>query len=171
MREMTSGRTGSRRSRRRPPDQLDESILAVLQDDARASVAEIAKRVGTPEATCRYRLKRLEERGIIGKYRAVLPPEKLGFILFVFFMIKIKGGNENNMREFADFLRVLDGVFMIDAVHGTEYDFIVKSGYSTPKNMREMHSALRAHPLCEDIHTVHCVENIVEYRVPVKKAR
>lgn len=46
-------------------DQLDLQIIAILQTDGRSSYSYIARQLDVPEATVRYRVKRLLEEKII----------------------------------------------------------------------------------------------------------
>ena len=46
-------------------DAIDRKILAVLQEDASLSVAEIGSRVGLSSTPCWKRIQRLEADGVI----------------------------------------------------------------------------------------------------------
>ncbi len=59
-------------------DELDAKIIAMLQEDGRASNAGIARQVGVSEGTVRRRLKRLVDDNII-QVVAMLIPGKMGF--------------------------------------------------------------------------------------------
>ncbi len=59
-------------------DELDAKIIAMLQEDGRASNAGIARRVGVSEGTVRRRLKRLVDDSFI-QVVAMLNPGKMGF--------------------------------------------------------------------------------------------
>ena len=59
-------------------DELDSKIIAMLQEDGRASNAGIARREGVSEGTVRRRLKRLIEEEYI-RVLALLDPGKMGF--------------------------------------------------------------------------------------------
>ncbi len=59
-------------------DELDRSVIQILQVDGRASNARIARDVGVSEGTVRRRLKRLIQDGII-KVSAFPDPEALGY--------------------------------------------------------------------------------------------
>ena len=68
-------------------DEIDRHILELMQQQARISMTELGRQIGlsTPAAT--ERVKRLEERGVITGYRAVIHPEKMdkhvtAFILY-----------------------------------------------------------------------------------------
>ena len=59
-------------------DELDAKIIAMLQEDARASNAGIARKVGVSEGTVRRRLKRLIQEGFM-RVVATLDPGRMGY--------------------------------------------------------------------------------------------
>lgn len=60
-------------------DHLDLKLLALLQDNARTPVQELANQIGASTASVQRRLKVLREGGVIQKEVAVLDQKKLGF--------------------------------------------------------------------------------------------
>ena len=59
-------------------DSLDEQILAALQANGRLTMKSLAEQVGLSSPAMIERVRRLEERGVISGYRAVVAPESLG---------------------------------------------------------------------------------------------
>ena len=59
-------------------DEVDLQIIRLLQNDGRMASSEIAKTIGIPEATVRYRLKKLIDKEYI-QIVAAANPIKLGF--------------------------------------------------------------------------------------------
>ncbi len=59
-------------------DQIDRHTLKALQKDGRKKNAELARETGLAPSTMLDRVKRLEEKGILKGYRAVVDPQKLG---------------------------------------------------------------------------------------------
>ena len=59
----------------------DLAIIALLQIEGRATFAQIAQQVGLSPAAVHERVKKLEARGVITGYKAVVDPEKLGAAL------------------------------------------------------------------------------------------
>ena len=59
-------------------DSLDEQILAALQANGRLTMKALAERVGLSSPAMIERVRRLEERGVIAGYRAVIAPAALG---------------------------------------------------------------------------------------------
>ena len=60
-------------------DRTDRAILAVLQQDGRRSMAELARDVRMSASAVAERVRRLEEAGVIRGYRAEVDPEALGY--------------------------------------------------------------------------------------------
>ncbi|MEM1575417.1 MAG: Lrp/AsnC family transcriptional regulator [Nitrososphaerota archaeon] len=54
-------------------------LIKILENNARESFINIAKRFGVSETAIRKRIKKLEEMGIIKKYTIQIDPIKLGF--------------------------------------------------------------------------------------------
>ena len=59
-------------------DTIGWAIIAALQEDARLSFNELARRIGVSPPTIAERVRRMEEIGIIAGYRAVIDPTKVG---------------------------------------------------------------------------------------------
>src|SRR5207249_10193902 len=65
----------------------DRIILERLQRDDKVSLGDLAKKTGLASSSVHYRIKRLEEEGIIKGYHAIVDPVKLGYdILAVSFI-------------------------------------------------------------------------------------
>lgn len=58
-------------------DEVDQEIIRELQADGRASLREIARKLGVVEGTIRARLKRLQDEGVL-RIIAFADPAKLG---------------------------------------------------------------------------------------------
>lgn len=67
-------------------DEIDGKILAMLQDDARVSNAEIARRLGMAPSAILERVRKLEARGAVVSYEARLNPRAVnaGLLAFIF---------------------------------------------------------------------------------------
>ena len=69
-------------------DATDRAILALLQDNARISNAEVGRRIGLATSAVHQRVRKLEDRGIILGYAARVDPRSAGFGLAAFVMIR-----------------------------------------------------------------------------------
>ncbi|MDF2096086.1 Lrp/AsnC family transcriptional regulator [Aquibaculum arenosum] len=66
----------------------DLKILALLQEDAELSLAELAERVGLSTTPCWRRVQALQAAGVIRKRVALLDAEKLNAGVTVFVMVR-----------------------------------------------------------------------------------
>lgn len=64
-----------------PNDETDKQLLALLTENARASVAEIGRKLRLSRTTVQSRIERLERRGVIAGYTTRLSDEyEIGLI-------------------------------------------------------------------------------------------
>jgi Lrp/AsnC family leucine-responsive transcriptional regulator len=68
-------------------DDRDRAILSALQRDARATFADVGKQVGLSPSSVHERVRKLEQYGVIGAYRAEVNPEAVG--LFVTALVSV----------------------------------------------------------------------------------
>ena len=59
-------------------DELDSAIVRLLQEDARQTNRDIARKVGIAPSTCLERTRLLRERGVIRGYHAEVDLPSLG---------------------------------------------------------------------------------------------
>ena len=83
-------------------DAIDRKILAVVQQDASLSVAEIGQRVGLSSTPCWKRLQRLEADGVIMRRVALIDPEKIGLGITVFVSIETGDHSQDWLKRFAE---------------------------------------------------------------------
>ncbi len=121
-------------------DATDSAILRALQEDGRASLRTIAKRLGVSVPTVSARLRNLEQLGIVRGYRAVLDPEKLNETALVLVVETKPHAAEEVAARIAQFpwaRRVLTGrpgsiLVEVTAVHAEEVTGIARSVASLP---------------------------------------
>ena len=106
-------------------DATDLQILKTLQKNAKLTTKELADAVNLTPTPVFERQKRLEKKGYIKKYVAVLDPEKLGQGLLVFCKVKLTQIN----HEIADaFTRQIMRIPEVTACYNTSgsYDYLLK---------------------------------------------
>jgi Lrp/AsnC family transcriptional regulator len=82
-------------------DAIDRKILAVLQEDASLSVAEIGSRVGLSSTPCWKRIQRLEADGVIQKRVALVDQDRIGLNISVFVSIETGDHSGDWLDRFA----------------------------------------------------------------------
>ncbi|MBW7967085.1 Lrp/AsnC family transcriptional regulator [Bradyrhizobium sp. BR 10261] len=90
-------------------DPTDIAIIETLQDDGRISVSELGRQVGLSQPATSERLKRLEERGIIRAYRAVVDPAVVGLNMMA--IIRLRTTHEHIkacLKQFAEMPEIIE---------------------------------------------------------------
>ena len=82
-------------------DATDRKILALLQEDASLSVAEIGNRVGLSSTPCWKRIQRLETEGVVQKRVALVDQDKLGLGVTVFVSVETDDHSQEWLDRFA----------------------------------------------------------------------
>ena len=106
-------------------DEIDLQILKTLQKNAKLTTKELADAVHLTPTPVFERQKRLEKKGYIKKYVAVLDPEKLNLGLQVYCKVKLKQIN----HEIADaFSRRIMRIPEVTECYNTSgaYDYLLK---------------------------------------------
>jgi Lrp/AsnC family transcriptional regulator, leucine-responsive regulatory protein len=106
-------------------DDIDCTILDVLQREGRISNADLARRVSLSQPATYARVRRLEQEGYIGGYAARLNREKLGYGMLCYIhlsgQLHQKDQLENLRKALLDMPEVLECAFVTG-----EFDFLIK---------------------------------------------
>lgn len=74
-------------------DEIDARILELLQTQGRIKRNRIAEDVGLSVPSVSERMRKLEERGVIDSYHAVLNPKRLHFDITAFIRVMVDGSD------------------------------------------------------------------------------
>ena len=69
-------------------EEIDRKIVSLLTRNGRMSFTELAKRTGLSVSAAQQRVRRLERRGVIKGYAALINPDDVGLPLTAFVSIK-----------------------------------------------------------------------------------
>lgn len=104
-----------------PLDDVDRRLLAVLMDEGRISVNELAGRANVSRATAYARFDRLQERGVITGFRAEVDPAAVGITITALVLVNVEQRAwENSLAE----LGALPGVEYVALTSGA-FDFVL----------------------------------------------
>ena len=107
-------------------DNYDLKILHALQQDGRLSFTDLGKQVGLTTTPCIDRVRKLERRGYIKRYRAELDAVKLNAGLIVFVQISLSRSSSQSFARFRQAIGKLPHVQECHLVTG-HFDFLVKA--------------------------------------------
>lgn len=117
-------------------DEIDLQILRTLQHNAKLTTKELAEAVHLTPTPVFERQKRLERKGYIKKYIAVLDPELLNRSLVVFVSVKLKQINREIADDFSRRIRHLPEVIECYNTSGN-YDYLLKVRAADMKQYQE----------------------------------
>ncbi len=106
-------------------DAIDHKILAVVQQDASLSVAEVGQRVGLSSTPCWKRLQRLEADGVIMRRVALVNPDKLGLGITVFVSIETNDHSQEWLKRFAEVVGTMPEVMEFYRMAG-DVDYMLR---------------------------------------------
>ena len=106
-------------------DDKDLAILALLQENARITVKDIATRVHLSTTPVHERIKRMEAVGVIRQYATLLDHTKVKKGLMVICYVSLKEHNRKAGVEFINRIQELNEVIECYNISG-EFDFMLK---------------------------------------------
>jgi Lrp/AsnC family leucine-responsive transcriptional regulator len=116
-------------------DDIDGQIVRAVSVDGRATLADISQLVGLGTSAVQARLRRLEQRGVITGYRAVIDAEAVGKPLSAFIEITpLDPGQPDNAPE------LLEHLSEIEACHSIAGDasYILFVRVATPRHLEAL---------------------------------
>ncbi len=106
-------------------DKVDRDIVKFLQLNAKATLTEIADKVGLSKTPCQQRIKKLEKAGVITGYSASVNYRILGENHVAFVQVKLSDTKTQALRAFNEAVKkVVD----IEECHmmAANYDYLLK---------------------------------------------
>lgn len=107
-------------------ESTEQRILAVLQEDAKASYAEIAERAGVSKPTVRKYVDRLEGEGVIVGYSADVDPKKLSGQSIALVGVDVQS------ERFVDASRALADLEAVESLYTSSGDHMLMAEVRAP---------------------------------------
>ena len=104
-------------------DKLDLKLISELENNARQTLSQIAKKIKTSQQVISYRIKSLEERKIITEYYTIINFTNLNYTSYRT-MIRLSNINKEKHKEIIDYLIKCDNVLWLVECGG-RWDLIV----------------------------------------------
>jgi len=121
----------------RPLDRTDRLILKTLQENGRISNVALAKKVNLSATPCLERVRRMERRGFIRGYTALLDPHKVNAGVLVFVEIDLLRNSPDAFRDFRREALKLPELLECHLVSGN-FDYLLKARVKDMKQYREL---------------------------------
>ena len=102
-------------------DEVDRKILMELQRDARRSFKKIGADIGVSEATVFVRARKLQEKGVLKGFRAVIDQKAVGKTLTAIVLVR---AHPKAFPGMLDALKKFDDIYEIYDVTGEYYSIL-----------------------------------------------
>lgn len=122
-------------------EDTDAAIITLLSRDGRMSFTELARRTGLSVSAAQQRVRRLERRGVIRRYTAVVDPDCAGLPLTAF--VSIKPFDPAAADDAPQRLAHLPAIEACHSVAGDE-SYILKVRVASPARLEELLQEIRS---------------------------
>jgi len=106
-------------------DSLDRRILTILQGQGRIPNKQLAEEVGLSPPAVLERVRKLEERGIIERYVALVDHKRIGLGTVALVAVSLNLHQKNSIENFHAFIKGCENVLECYHIAGVE-DYILK---------------------------------------------
>lgn len=121
----TSSLSLAARGRITDVDAIDRKLLALLQDDGRLSLTDLASKVGLSISPCHRRVRELERSGAITSYRAVINPAALGLTFEALVFVTMRQEDRDTLQAFEAGLAAIPHVLSAERLFG-DPDYLLR---------------------------------------------
>ena len=121
-------------------EEIDRRILSLLARDGRMSFTDLARQTGLSVSATHQRVRRLERRGVIKGYAAVIDPADAGLPLTAF--VSIKPFDPAAPDDAPDRLAHLGAIEACHSVAGDE-NYILKVRVASPAELENLLQEIR----------------------------
>ena len=121
-------------------EDTDRNIVRLLAGDGRMSYTDLARATGLSTSAVHQRVRRLEERGVIRGYAAVVDPEAVGLALTAFISV-----TPFDAAAPDDVPQRLEQISEIEACYSVagEESYILKVRVATPSALEDLLARIR----------------------------
>jgi Lrp/AsnC family leucine-responsive transcriptional regulator len=123
-----------------PLSELDRKIVELLVEDGRMSYTDLGKATGLSTSAVHQRVRRLEQRGVIRGYAAIVDPETVDLALTAF--ISVKPFDPSAPDDVPDRLAPLEEIEACHSVAGEE-NYILKVRVAGPGELENLLARIR----------------------------
>ena len=130
---------------------MDRKILELLARDGRMTYTDLGKETGLSTSAAQQRVRRLEQRGIITGYRAMIDPEALGKRLTAF--ISVRPLNPDDEAPLPSIVSEMAQIVSCYSVAG-DSSYVLKAQVADPAELDRLLSTIRVSARASTITTV-----------------
>ncbi|AEI37659.1 Lrp/AsnC family transcriptional regulator [Zymomonas mobilis] len=140
-------------------DNFDSSILALLQQDATVTMAELSEKTGLSANACWRRIRLLEADGVILNRVTLLDPQKIGLGITVFVCIRCAEHSQEWLDNFIRIVNDLPEVMEFYRLAG-DIDYLLKLQVSSIQEYDNLYKKLVNSVKLTDVSAIFSMEEL-----------
>ncbi len=127
-------------------DDIDHQIITILQQDARISNTTLAEKIGSTSSTVYERIRKLERKGIIKRYVAIVDHEALGKQITAFIRLSVGSAASNYIDSKHTVMEIASAEPEILECHGVAGAdcYVLKVRVENPKALETLIEKIRS---------------------------
>jgi len=147
-------------------DQIDRSIVQLLQREGRMSHEGIAKEINLSRPAVHDRIRRLETAGVIRGYEAKVDWEALGLPVTAFILARVSG---NCYPAAQKILRMVTNDAMVEECHRVAGDWclLIQTRSASPLALQTLLDEIRSVPGVQNTMTTVALSEVIRESVAV----
>jgi Lrp/AsnC family leucine-responsive transcriptional regulator len=144
-------------------DNYDQKILKLLQTDGRMTITELSDRIGLSKTPCLNRVKKLETKGYIRGYRAVINHELVEDNHIAFVQIKMDDTKTQALNAFNAAIKEIPEVVQCHMI-ASHFDYLLKVRTNNMESYRKvLGEKISALPHVQNSSTFVVMEEVKSY--------
>ena len=117
---------------------LDQRIVRLLIENARASYSEIGERVGISRVAVKARIQALEQRGIIEEYTTIINPQRISGAVSCYFEIETEPETLGSVTEILGKNETIPQIYRVTGRDKPHVHAVAASGEEMERLMAEV---------------------------------
>lgn len=148
-------------------DALDREILSLLQRDGRATMTEVAAKVGLSLSACHRRFRDLEASGVIRGFSIDLDLDLLGMPFEALVFVTMKAGDSTAVATFEEAVAKIPHVVQAHRLFG-EPDYQLFVAASSKQHYQELYDGqLSMLPGVQRLTSTLVMKTVVDHHAPI----
>lgn len=148
-------------------DALDREILSALQEDGRATMTDVAAKVGLSLSACHRRFRELEAAGVIRGFSVDLDLDQLGLPFEALVFVTMKAGDATAVATFEDAVAQIPSIVQAHRLFG-EPDYQLYVAAASKQHYQELYDQqLSQLPGVQRLTSTLIMKTVVTHHAPI----
>lgn len=148
-------------------DAIDREILSLLQQDGRATMTEVAGKVGLSLSACHRRFRDLEAAGVIRGFSVDLDLDLLGLPFEALVFVTMRAGDGGSVAAFEDAVKQIPNIVQAHRLFG-EPDYQLFVAAKSKQHYQELYDQqLSQLPGVQRLTSTLVMKTVVDHHAPI----